>query len=211
MKKKIIILTAVAALAVASIGSTLAYFNAQTGTLNNVMNASDGFYDDDTLLINLFEDFGYDDGDALTTNDVKNYKAGDILNPVPAIDEVVPGQVITKEPYITNEADLDAFVAITVTLNQSVLDYAKVDWNTTDWTFDWALDGLSAVAYYKTALAAGATTANLFNDVTITSTLDDETLPDGTQLTIDLTGYAVQVKDNASTTPQTAIDTEFGF
>jgi hypothetical protein len=157
-----------------------------------VINASDGFYDDEELLIDLFEDFGYDD-------DVDNYRAGD---DVPEIDDVVPGTVITKEPYVQNTSDLDAYVAMKIVLNDSAIDYTTIDWNTTDWTFV-DVDANTKVAYYNgvlgaatidsaTGLPVATVTNNVFNTVTVTSTLADATMDDATQITIDLTGYAVQ-------------------
>lgn len=227
MKKKIIVITAVAALAVASIGSTLAYFSAETGTLSNVMIASGGFYDDDDLLIDLYEDFGY--------GTPVNYKGGDT---VPSISNIVPTQVITKEPYIENEADLDAYVAIRFSLEATFdgmdpedplydfNDFAVINWDGNlgddgDWFVVWDDEDtmLSGVAYYKGVVSAIDVISNpdvidrtedLFKTVTINDLNDvpdsDEYLPDGTTLTINLAGYAVQVKDNANAIGATTLD-----
>lgn len=205
MKKKIAIITTVAVLAVAAIGSTLAYFNATTDLLENRMVASTGFYDDEELLIDLYEEFGYGE---LETNETAypTYKGGDT---VPTIEKVVPGSEITKRPYIQNDSELDAYVAVLIEVNDAVNDFADMDFNTTDWTFV-TVDANTIVAYYNTVLAAGTSTTDLFTTVTIDSTLDDSTLPDGTQINIDLTGYAVQSRDNTNTTSVSAIDAQFG-
>lgn len=226
MKKKIAILTTVGVLTVGLIGGTLAYFNAQTETASNVFTAGKGFEDGGNLLINLKENFDAD-ADGVLNNDEKDITISKTQVTINENMGFLPGQDITKEPWVTNSAALDAYVAIKISVDDYTLDYttgadeifvkdgettlaALTGLNMDDWTYV-EKDGY-VLAYYNEKLAAGttsvpSTTSNAFATVKIDSELTDTTIKD---FNVVLKAYAVQAQYNNSDV-QAAIDAEFDY
>lgn len=217
MKKKIAIITTIAVLAVAGVGGTLAYFNAQTEELKNVFVASPGFTDDDDVLIDLKEYFL---GEQPTN--IYNAETG---VPTTISAKYLPNQSFIKKPWVENNSELAAFVAIKISFEVNKDSDPEYE-TATKAEFDalatlvnlnsdgkWIIENKTncIVAYYSEKLDAKAsttvdTTGFLFTGVKAKSTLNEDTaLP----FNVVLKAYAVQADFNDNTTAKTAIDAEY--
>lgn len=162
MNKKKIALTACATALVGTlaVGGTLAYFTAQTNTVENV------FTGNNKDLKGIIEErFDKDTAESYT-----------------------PGDVIYKEPRLENKADsIDAYVAVKVDIDaegkpvkydEFVSKYATIQTETADGKF---VDGFNTTDFkevtvpganyrffvYKTVVKAGEKTKNIFDQVTV--------------------------------------------
>lgn len=88
-------------------------------------------------------------------------------------DSISPGDVITKKPVV-KVSGTDCYVRIFCEFSDSNVNYAKLDFNTTDWTEKQA-DGYY---YYKHKLSDGEETKPLFTKVTIDDTIADSEISD---------------------------------
>lgn len=188
MKKKIISLCLVAALAVVAIaGTSLAYFTdkdakTNTFTLGNVdieLNEEkweepiaavpDVKYDKDPVVTNIGENDAWIRVD-VTLSDAAAFKAA------------------AEKHEITDLATI----------------FAEHD--ETKWTlagtpvYDEDTDTLTYSYYYNTVLAVGESTEPLFTSVTIPAVFDNDDMKEiGTDFTIDVTAHAIQTADSYST------------
>jgi predicted ribosomally synthesized peptide with SipW-like signal peptide len=187
MKKKTkkIVAIIVAALAIIVTGGVIAYLT-DTDTATNTFTIG-------AVSIDLTED---------------NWNATNAQN-------VVPGQVINKDPAVENTGSNSAYVYIKVEepiVNMKsggtgpLLTYSI----NTGWTqLKTSTSGATktTVFYYNTALATGATTPKLFNNVTVAE-FDQNTVNGNKNMVV--TAYAIQSNDLPSgTTIQNAYTTYF--
>ena len=143
MKKKIaVIVTAVALVALVAIGATFAWFTDSHSTLNTVTMGN--------VKITLTEPQFSEDTD--NTNTIAN---------------VVPNQVIDKDPTIANVGKNDAYIRVmldyeglTETQAQEVEALLNIDGE------NW-IKGADGYYYYQNVLAAGADPVVLFTKLTI--------------------------------------------
>lgn len=186
-KSKKILAIIVAAFAIIITGGVIAYLT-DTDTATNTFTVG-------AVSIDLTED---------------NWNATNAQN-------VVPGQVIAKDPKIANTGSNSAYVYLKVeepVVNLSaggtgpLFTYTA---NTTNWTqLSTSTSGSTktTVYYYKTALASGSTTQALFNNVTVAG-FDQGTVTGSKNIVV--TAYAIQSNDLPSgTTISSAYATYFG-
>lgn len=83
-------------------------------------------------------------------------------------DSMSPGDTFVKEPVI-RVSGTDCYVRVFCEFSDSNVDYAQLDFNTTDWT-EKQPDGYY---YYKHKLSDGQETKPLFTKVTIDDTITD--------------------------------------
>ena len=152
MNKKKIALTACATALVGTlaVGGTLAYFTAQTNTVENVFTGNNK-----DLKGIIDERFDKETAESYT-----------------------PGDVIYKEPWLENKTDsIDAWVAVKVDIDAEgnavsyddfVAKYATIQTKTADGQF---VDGFNTTNYkffvYNTVVKAGDKTKNIFDQVTV--------------------------------------------
>lgn len=164
MKKKLALTVCAATLVgTLAVGGTLAYLTSTTTEATNVFTG-----DDNDLGGKVIEDFDYD-----------------------SASSYLPGDVITKAPKLTNDSDsIDAYVGVKVSyvVDGEAVDYATfstkyatIDFNTTDWKLVDEVED-SSFYVYKDVLAAGDSTANVFNNVTVLTGI--ETVKDKTTKTV---------------------------
>lgn len=199
MKKKILAISLVVSLvAVAALGVTLAYFT-DTDTVDNVFTMGN-------VDISLTEP-SFDGGEDNT------------------IDGVAPGDVIPKDPIITNDGDNDAWVFMKLTLSDAealgvlVPDLATqglINFNSTNWTFfanneDTATDTRVIWIGYNTVLASGSTTVAPFTQISIPTYWDNTDMGSlGEEFSLTVDAYAIQADNITSlTAAYTALQGEF--
>ncbi|MBQ7499821.1 MAG: hypothetical protein IJT91_02900, partial [Clostridia bacterium] len=137
MKKKVLTISLVVALAaILLVGGTMAFF-------------TDTKAKDNTFTIGNVE-IGLDEPN---------------WDPTDPHEDIYPGEVLAKDPYVTNTGNNDAFVRIKVegldsliTAGLSANNIAIVGLDAANWTYNDA-DGYY---YYNTAVAPGAATTALF-------------------------------------------------
>lgn len=184
MKKKTIIrLTAIVAIASIIAGFTLAYLTDVTSAKTNTFTASNGI--DIQLAEPLWDNLNYDGTGAGVTAALGQTLANNI----------VPGRNIPKNPSVKNASDLESvWVAIKLTYSgaaasfDSIDEFAYIDFDLTGWE---AKDDTNTIFYFKTQLAPGGNTSELFNSVLIDSTADND---DVKSFNIEIIGYAIQAE-----------------
>ena len=184
-KSKKIIAIIIAALAIIITGGVIAYLT-DTDTATNTFTIG-------AVSIDLTED---------------NWNATNAQN-------VVPGQVINKDPAVDNTGSNAAYVYIKIeepVVAQSAGGTAPLVTYTTNtgWTqlsTNTSGSTKTTVYYYTTALASGASTTALFNNVTV-SNFDQSTVTGSKDMVV--TAYAIQSNDLPSgTTIPSAYTTYF--
>lgn len=208
MKKKIaLICTAVVLVAAIAVGGTLALLTDQTDPVQNTFTVGKGISIDLKEPAWDGEDF---DGNTSTASE----DLGENL-----AQNFVPSRVIPKDPTVKNTSDMDAvWIAVKLdvgyNLNEDgttyqvtgkdaldkIQDFAKIDWNN-GWE-EKDTDN-SLVYYYKTTVAAGAETANLFSEVAINNDANEQGMDN---FKIDVTAYAVQAENVEYEAAKTALD-----
>ncbi len=182
MKKKTIIrLTAIVAIASIIAGFTLAYLTDVTSAKTNTFTASNGI--DIQLAEPLWDNLNYDGTGAGVTAALGQTLANNI----------VPGRNIPKNPSVKNASDLESvWVAIKLTYSGDANTFALID-VFGDINFDlagWeAKDDTNTIFYFKTQLAPGGNTSDLFTRVLIDSTADND---DVKSFNIGIKAYGVQ-------------------
>lgn len=199
-------IVAVSLIAALGIGGTLAFLSASTQEKENVFTMGEG------ITGELKEPTW--DNDNFTADALKVAVDTSKLGKNSAT-KFTPGRVILKDPAVANTSEeTPAYVGITIAYGgvstwQALNEFADVDWNTTDWTFN---DDYTR-AILKEDLAAGEKTPTLFNKVTIKDSAvadedkADETHPLMQNFEITLNGYLVQSEN--SKTPANALHVEF--
>lgn len=172
------IIIVVAAAAIIAAGATLAYFTADGGTKTNTFSTG-------SVTVNLTE---------------PNWKPENG-------SKYGPGDIIPKDPQVTNTDKTDAWVAIRVkySLSNNPLSYSDfqrqlltnggLDFDKQNWELLEERDTNGQVYMYKTILSKGQTTQPLFNNVPIgfnNIELIDGQLP---TFAIDVQGYGVQAEN----------------
>lgn len=171
MKKKMALaLGGVALVATLAIGGTLAYFT-DTDAAANVFTMG-------KVGIDLTEDSDSD-------------KVVDITEEGITYDDIVPGDVVSKRPTISVDADSqDCYVAATIEVSASSedLDVSEVsfDVDTTKWTL------VNGVYYYNEKLSANDS-VDLFTETTIPTGWENEFA--GQTFTVSIKAYAIQAEN----------------
>ena len=192
MKKRKLLLAAIALLVVFAIGTTIAYLTDTTTTLTNTFTMGD-------VEITLTE---------------PNWDPDDALG-------LVPGATVTKDPTITNTGTSDAYVfikvvepcvngkkAFTYTLNSGWVakdSPAPTCSGDTDLETVYAYGTSSAMTNLAATNPDTATPA-LFSNVTLNTALlatDLTNLSARTSIDMDVTGYAIQSENLSSAAPAT--------
>jgi predicted ribosomally synthesized peptide with SipW-like signal peptide len=194
-KKTIIKLTCIIAIAALITGVTLAYLTDSTAVKTNTFTVSDGI--SIQLAEPAWDNLNYDGSPAGITDTLGMALA----------DNIVPGRSIPKDPSVKNDSDLeDVWVAIKLTYSGtansfSLIDaFADINFNTTNWE---AKDATNTVFYYKTQIAPGNATNDLFTRVLIDSSVANGVLQ---PFTIDIKAYAVQAEGLSYADAKTQLD-----
>ena len=174
--KKAMLLVLCAVLLVAgSVMGTLAYLQAQTGTITNTFTAG-------TVDITL-QEYGIDENGEKTDAVVEATTSLDGI-------KLVPGRVIEKVPFITVADDSEDCILFVVVEN-NMTAYGEIDWAT-----GWTRIGTTNVWYYNNVKSADDV-VNVFDAFVCDEDIDDYgTLNDAT---IKITAYAVQAEGFATT------------
>lgn len=173
MKKKILILAAIAAIGSFGAYGTLAYFTA-TGTAKNVITAG-------TVNIELHEETA--DGQPFPEDGIHN---------------VMPSQVVDKVVFVENTGENQAWVRVKVEKKlvrsdqsedkNAAEQYIELDFNDSEWAVH---DGWF---YYKDKIDPGKNTENLFTRVAFSGDMGNE-YKDSTVF-INVAAQAVQCANN---------------
>jgi len=117
--------------------------------------------------------------------------------PFEEIVGVMPGEKYSKETFVINAGDFDAYVRVEVevlfTKNNNIPitttdNPIEIDYNTTNWTFK---DGFY---YYNTVLGPGEATEPLFTTVSFVDTMDNSF--GNSKGNVKVLAYATQVANN---------------
>lgn len=170
MKKRMILIAALASVAAILAAGSLAYFTAEETAFNVITTG--------VLSIDLVELAEMDNENAPFPED--------------GVSNVMPGQEIVKQVYVVNDGGADAYVRIKVGMKirpeTLPLEGITLNVNTADWTEQ---DGWY---YYNKPLAPGEKTADLFNTVSFSTALGNEYM--NATVEIDVLSQAVQAKNN---------------
>lgn len=207
-KKKVLLASlAVCLVAIVSFG-TLAWFTADDTVVNEFYVGNSTTDPDKVFGIDLWEEDDLD-GDGVTevhgkdTADTTGHK----------YEEILPGQALDKDPYLTNTGIHPQYVRAIVTVTEadilkkamiprysevSIWDDVKMFLPGTDakWSLEHKYytnkDTFVFVYYYTEVLEAGATTGKLFDDVVIPTELTKEQAAEMDNFTITIVGEAIQ-------------------
>ena len=207
-KKKVLLASlAVCLVAIVSFG-TLAWFTAEDTVVNEFYVGNSTTDPDEVFGIDLWEEDDLD-GDGVTeihgkdTADTTGHK----------YEEILPGQVLDKDPYLTNTGIHPQYVRAIVTVTEadilkkamiprysevSIWDDVKMFLPGTDakWSLEHKYytnkDTFVFVYYYTEELQAGATTGKLFDDVVIPTELTKEQAAEMENFSITIVGEAIQ-------------------
>lgn len=175
--------------AMIAVGGTLAYLTATDSKVNEFKVA-------DTLQEKI-------------TLEEPNWNAADAQN-------MVPTQTVAKDPKLVNESAVDVYAVIQVAVPYKSVSIASADGTVQPatgmdlftYTVDsaWSEVGSGTLSedgskmvhtyLYNTALAAGGETAAVFDEVTLVNMIDNQI--DGSDLTIDVDGFAIQTEGFSS-------------
>lgn len=209
MKKKIaLICTAVVLVAAIAVGGTLALLTDSTDKVQNTFTVGKGISID--LKEPDWDGVDFDGNTSTASEDLGENLA----------QNFVPSRVIPKDPTVKNISETDeVWIAVKLDvgyqLNEDgttykvtgkdaldkIQDFAQIDWNA-GWEAKDA-DANSLVYYYKTKVAAGAETANLFSEVAINNDANEQGMDN---FKIDVTAYAVQAENVEYEAAKTALD-----
>lgn len=174
MKRRVLILSALALLAALFAAGTIAYFTAE-GQAHNVITTG-----------------GVDIA-------VQEWADEDKTQPFQDPTGVMPGTTVTKIAEVKNTGAADAWVRVQVT--QSIQrdkelypndGLVTLDYNTTDWT-----RGEDGYFYYNKVLKPGEVTEPIFTNVAFSGAMDNAY--QGAQVVVDVAAQAVQTAHNGST------------
>ena len=197
-KKKVVLIVAVALCLIATISAgTLAWFTAQDSVTNNFLVGDSTTDPDDVFGIDVWETVdGVDYGKDTADDDGATYEA------------ILPGEKLSKAPYLTNTGIHPQFVRAIVTVSEATLLREAMEgaWGdadkflagtpVTEWTLTDILftedDELVYVYYYNRPLDAGATTAALFNEVVIPTGLTLEQAQAMEEFSVSILGQVIQ-------------------
>lgn len=221
-KKKIFALSLiVCAIAIVSMG-TLAWFTAQDEVTNKFMVGDSLTEPDKVFGIDVWEEIDHDRNGTVTVVGEGNNEENTLT-----YDFILPGEVMTKKPYLTNTGVHPQFVRaiVTVTPASTLKDAMGDDWKKAELFLagnvpaDWKLDSLSYsndgteskfvyVYYYQDVLEAGKTTEAIFDAVVIPTALTTDQAVQMEGFSVNVVGQAIQSEHLAdSTTPGAMITT----
>ena len=196
MKKKIVTLCLVAALAVTAIGGTLAYFTDKTQVTSNTFTVGNVNIELDEADVDVY---GVADGTNRTTNG-NEYK-------------LIPGHNYVKDPTVTvKSGSEESYVRMIVTVNKvdalkEVMPEAVAadgvfllqnfvnGWDSTKWECTSATaEGVYEFRYYTTvdARTADVVLEDLFTDFTLPADLSNDEVAKLDNLSIDVIAHAIQ-------------------
>lgn len=204
-KKKVLVISlAISLIAILSFG-TIAWFTAEDSVTNKFMIAESDTDPDKTFGIDVWEtvDTNRDGVTEEVGKDTKDDNA--------EFKQVLPGEVITKEPVITNTGVHPMYVRAIVIVSDA--DYLKANvwdgdygynwWDTNMFlpgtSADWKLDNvimqgeeMILVYYYQKVLEVGATTSAIFQDVVIPTNLTIDDAMAMQDFSVNVLGQAIQ-------------------
>ena len=173
MKRKVLILSALAMLVALCAAGTLAYFTAE-GRAHNVITTG---------------------GVGIA---VQEWADEDKTQPFEDVTGIMPGVTVTKIAEIKNTGASEAWVRVLITKDIQLAgdgevdpDLIKLGLNTTDWTL-----GTDGYYYYNKALKPGETTAPILSSVTFEPTMGNEY--QNAAATVDISAQAVQTANNGT-------------
>ena len=171
MNKKIIVLILSSILIVSLIGSSYAYF-VKEATTSNVVTASN-------LQIELITQ----KQDGTITSDSL---------------QIMPGDSIDESAKIKNIGKEDAWVRLSITVNDELMVDDNVvileGLNNSDWTYS------NGYYYYNNKLSSGQTSSSVFEGIVISDKVGNEFA--GKQMNLKINGQAVQAKNNGNSSLQ---------
>ncbi len=174
MKRRVLILSALAMLVALCAAGSLAYFTAE-GRAHNVITTG-----------------GVDIA-------VQEWADEDKTQPFEDVTGVMPGTTVTKIAEVKNTGAADAWVRVQVTKciqrdGEHFPDDGLVtlDYNTTDW-----IQGADGYFYYNKALKPGEVTEPIFTNVAFSGTMDNAY--QSAEVMVDVAAQAVQTANNGST------------
>lgn len=176
MKRKLIILSALAIFVAICAAGTLAYFTAET-TAHNVITTG---------------------GVEIELNEWANE---DKTEPFENLDGVMPGRTVTKIAEVRNTGKSAAWVRVKIEKNITLADgkFGEIDLSLVildglaDEDSNWVL-GEDGFYYYKNQLQPGETTEPIFKSVKFAPEMGNTY--QGATATVNVTAYAVQVANN---------------
>jgi len=206
-KKVLVIALAVCLIATLSMG-TLAWFTAQDEVTNKFMVGDSTTTPDKVFGVDVWEEVDTD-RDPATPLEVIGKE--DTTENSTSYEAILPGEAMTKKPYLTNTGIHPQFVRaiVTVTPASILKDPMGDDWKNADLFLagtdaaKWKLDSLSYtndgtesklvyVYYYQDVLAAGATTEAIFDAVVIPTELNYDQAKQMEDFKVNVVGQAIQ-------------------
>lgn len=209
MKKKILVISlAIALLAIALIGGTLAWFTDEEEATNTFTVGNVSIQ----LREPAWNGIAFD-------QDWSDVAADPTRNPQLGVDEaynLVPGRLIHKDPQVMNDGANTCYVRLMLTST----DIATADmWNavisqvmqgqdTTNWTWDVAADGSAVYAYYNSILNPSGTTVAAFSGFQFADTATEADIADivGADGQLDLVVTAQAIQSDGFTAPTVLAD-----
>lgn len=174
MKRKVLILSALAMLVALCAAGTLAYFTAE-GRAHNVITTG---------------------GVGIA---VQEWADEDKTQPFEDVTSIMPGMTVTKIAEIQNTGSSDAWVRVKLTRSIQLkgdgtpdTSLVGLDYNTTDWIM-----GADGYCYYSRPLKPGQVTEPVFTKVTFNAAMGNEY--QNATATVDVAAQAVQTANNGST------------
>lgn len=191
MKKKLLVLAAAALSLTVAVSGTMAYFT-DSGVAHNVITTGG-------VSIELIEN-------------TKDDAGTDIVWPEEGLSGIMPGTSASKIVSVANNGQAEAWIRVgvdiaisesgdpitnptikclplTVTVDGQEVDVVSYSVDSEKW-----LRGEDGYYYYKTPVAAGSSTANLFEEVTFAKEMGNEY--QNCTVYIDITAEAVQTANN---------------
>lgn len=111
-------------------------------------------------------------------------------------EAIKPGKQIKKKVCVRNDGPNACYVRIRVLFSDSYVgDYAKVDWNLTDWVYN----AEDQFYYYKQSVQMGEVTSNLMTQIEICADIPEENITD-----VDVLVYAESYQADGFTDYQEA-------
>ena len=206
-KKKVFVTALVISVAAIISMGTLAWFTDTDAVDNHFKVSTDDQTQKPDFSITLFET----EVDP-ATNQKGDANGNGVIDKVKTntYDNIVPGDVLPKDPTVRNDGQYDQWVRVKVTLNdydkwQAVLgtdfDFRTLFSVSTAWSFDTittdnAAKTLTLVYYLDSKLTVGDTSAALFDTVTIPSEFTVDNMP--TDFSLKIVAEALQADNTGS-------------
>lgn len=218
-KRKIFVAAvAISLVAILSLG-TLAWFTDSDEMTNNFFVGNTQVDPDEVFGIDLWETSDTNGDGQISDDETKGKETKD--DEGFTYEEILPGQLIDKDPYFTNTGIHPQYVRAIVTVTEADILYEAMtpkDSDVSEW-FDvpkflpgtgdkWSLeykyytnkDTFVFVYYYTEALGAGLSTQKLFDDVAIPTELTKEQAAEIENFKITIVGQAIQSEHLADVT-----------